>query len=316
MRGDPPQSGGAASLVADAASLALNARSWKAEGSITDERDGQKLPEERFRIAYQQAPPFRARLEIMSGANPLTRTCDGSSQWIYWVKSRTYVRVLLPQIGPCADPLNGWSLLPSTLKSPTAVGVARVSINGRERECDEIRGPLVFSERNPMKMMLSICIDPQTKLILRYRVEESGAHHRVTTFRFSSLEHDVPLDGGLFEFHAPEGSTETGVIDWLGPVGPRYQSDRRVSNEVTAPVPISIVPAEGTVRRDSDVDVILNAEVDAAGVVKNVTVVRGLGAELDKKAVMAAQRWRFEPAISDAGPVTVATNITVRFRSR
>jgi TonB family protein len=71
--------------------------------------------------------------------------------------------------------------------------------------------------------------------------------------------------------------------------------------------------AEARSRRLEGV-VILYVEVNANGVPENVKVVRSLDAELDKKAALAVQQWRFKPAIKNGKPVTVSAQVDVQFR--
>jgi len=59
---------------------------------------------------------------------------------------------------------------------------------------------------------------------------------------------------------------------------------------------------------------VISLMVDAQGKPKRVQVVRHLGMGLDKKAVEAVKRYRFEPAMRFGKPVAVAVNIEVNFR--
>jgi TonB family protein len=60
--------------------------------------------------------------------------------------------------------------------------------------------------------------------------------------------------------------------------------------------------------------VLLRLWVDPDGSPSHVHVVRGLGAGLDEKAVAAVERYKFQPAMEDGKPVTVAINIEVNFQ--
>src|ERR1700733_7219698 len=117
---------GAESLISEVASFARTGTSWRAEGYIvTSGPDGIQHSPEQFRIDYQASGPCRARFEITSGTNPFVRICDGTSQWTYYPSSKSYVRVFLPQIGPCAYPINAWPPLSVTLRLPIAAGADR-----------------------------------------------------------------------------------------------------------------------------------------------------------------------------------------------
>jgi protein TonB len=59
--------------------------------------------------------------------------------------------------------------------------------------------------------------------------------------------------------------------------------------------------------------VILEAIIDEAGDVDEVTVLKGLPLGLTETAVVAARDWKFKPATRDGAPVPVFYNLTVRF---
>jgi TonB family protein len=59
---------------------------------------------------------------------------------------------------------------------------------------------------------------------------------------------------------------------------------------------------------------VISLMVDAQGKLKRVQVVRHLGMGLDKKAVEAVKKYRFEPAMRFGKPVAVTVNIEVNFR--
>jgi TonB family protein len=59
----------------------------------------------------------------------------------------------------------------------------------------------------------------------------------------------------------------------------------------------------------------LNATVDSAGRVTNVSIVKPLGAGMDEAAVDGVSAWRLAPATKDGEPVAVAIYIEVDFRS-
>ncbi|HYH00636.1 MAG TPA: energy transducer TonB [Terriglobales bacterium] len=60
--------------------------------------------------------------------------------------------------------------------------------------------------------------------------------------------------------------------------------------------------------------VILTLTVDEKGKVKTVKVHSGLDKGLDKNAVNAAKKWKFEPATVDGKPVASEINVSVDFR--
>jgi len=72
-------------------------------------------------------------------------------------------------------------------------------------------------------------------------------------------------------------------------------------------------PVEARAKRIEGV-VTVYVEVNAQGVPQNIKVLRSLAPELDTKAVLAVQEWRFKPARKDGAPVTVSAKVDVQFR--
>jgi TonB family protein len=61
-------------------------------------------------------------------------------------------------------------------------------------------------------------------------------------------------------------------------------------------------------------NVVLELEVDPAGIATNLKISRMLGEGLDAKAMEALKAWRFKPGMKDGKPVTVSARIEVSFR--
>ncbi len=59
--------------------------------------------------------------------------------------------------------------------------------------------------------------------------------------------------------------------------------------------------------------VMLSAEVDTNGHLRNIRVTRGLGLGLEEKAIEAVKMWRFRPGTRDGKPVVSAAAIEVNF---
>jgi len=68
-------------LLREAVELARTAPSWRVEGILTRQVNGQTT-ETRFQIAAR--PPNQARYEVVAGGEPLLRVCDGTAQWNYF----------------------------------------------------------------------------------------------------------------------------------------------------------------------------------------------------------------------------------------
>lgn len=71
---------------------------------------------------------------------------------------------------------------------------------------------------------------------------------------------------------------------------------------------------EGARKAKISGNVVVSLIVDPAGEPYNVHVARGLGNELDEKAVEAVQQYRFKPATRNGEPVAVALKVEVNFQ--
>jgi TonB family protein len=69
-------------------------------------------------------------------------------------------------------------------------------------------------------------------------------------------------------------------------------------------------------RRGITGDVLLEIVVMRDGSVGNVSVMRGLGAGLDQRAMEAVRQWRFSPAHRQGEPVDVIVEVAVEFSLR
>lgn len=98
-----------------------------------------------------------------------------------------------------------------------------------------------------------------------------------------------------------------------GPVGGVYQ----VGGSVRPPVVINTPDPEYTeAARKAKLsgNVLVALVVDSNGQPQNVRVARGLGNELDEKAVEAVQQYRFKPATRNGEPVPVDLKVEVNFQ--
>jgi outer membrane lipoprotein-sorting protein len=309
--------GDAAVLVQEASSVALGAKSWRAEGTlVTRAPYGAGEPDVSFKVFYQL--PRYARLETTGGGGSVVRVCEGAAQWTYYADLEGFVKVLLPQIGPCAFPLNAWPPLASTLQSPVLAGSDTLTVDGHPETCQIVRGNFTWEGRDPMvKETVTLCIDRAQKRILRYQLEHRGPGPVTTqTYTFSSLQIDPELDGGLFAFDPPDGSRALATIDWLTPIAGTPSGVYRVSDAVSAPILSSVVPPDrpaATAVAAGANTVALHAEIGRNGVPRAMVVFRSLGLGLDEQAIECVSQWRFQPAMSNIGPVAVAATIFVHF---
>jgi TonB family protein len=72
-------------------------------------------------------------------------------------------------------------------------------------------------------------------------------------------------------------------------------------------------PPEGTQGAKYSGIAIMRLAVTAEGKPENIKVVKSLGHELDKKAIEAVRKWKFEPAMKDGKPVAVEIAVEVNF---
>jgi TonB family protein len=201
--------------------------------------------------------------------------------------------------------------------SPTLVGTAVISIDGHPTKCEVIRGPYTPNPSGEHLGQLEVCVDPVSKLILRYKFDSNS---RIQTWTFSSIQRNAELDADLIQFRAPEGSRALAVINWREPgLQPEDPSVFIVSNDVAAPRMISIVPPDSPVpipEKPPEGAVLLTGEIDAEGAPRKLKVSRSLGDRADSEAVKAVNKWRFLPAQKGSKPVPVVAAIAVFFHAQ
>jgi TonB family protein len=91
----------------------------------------------------------------------------------------------------------------------------------------------------------------------------------------------------------------------------------RIGGKVTAPIAIYAPPpqfSEEAKYAKYQGEVMVQAVVDANGMVQNPHVVRPLGMGLDEKAIENVKQYRFIPAKKDGTPVPVYLTIAINFR--
>ncbi len=91
----------------------------------------------------------------------------------------------------------------------------------------------------------------------------------------------------------------------------------RIGGDVSAPVLLKMVDpefSEEARRKKLSGSVRVRLTVDENGMPEDVTVVQGVGAGLDEKALEAVRQYRFKPALRNGVPVKVVMNVEVRFQ--
>jgi TonB family protein len=317
----------AASLVREAADLARSAKSWRAEGHTVVEIEGPGTHTNTvtdFRLAYAQEAPARARNEISVGALSVLRVCDGASQWTYVTTTRKYAKVANAQISACTYPLNEWPALALTLQAATEEGADRIEVNGAPRDCQSIRADFSpAAAGRTMKQTRALCIDPATKLVLRYRIDrytpEDATTHWSQTTTFRVLERDAALGAELFQFAPPVDAIAVATVSQLG-LPASVVSAGQLSQppaSITPPKLIHKVEPEYTKAASKahiQGTVVLTLVIAADGKPRDIRVRTSLDPGLDQKAIEAVQQWQFAPGRKDGEPVAVTSTVEVSFR--
>ncbi|HET9305392.1 MAG TPA: energy transducer TonB [Candidatus Sulfotelmatobacter sp.] len=86
---------------------------------------------------------------------------------------------------------------------------------------------------------------------------------------------------------------------------------------VTAPKPIYHPDPEYTDRarkKKINGNIVVSFIVTSEGEVRDAAVTRSLDKDLDKQALAAVRKWRFEPALKDGTPVEVRLSAELTFR--
>lgn len=109
---------------------------------------------------------------------------------------------------------------------------------------------------------------------------------------------------------------ETGPTQSVSDAGPGADGLYRTGHGISAPVPLNKIEAEFSeeARRKGVSGVcLIKLIVDAQGKPQNPRVVRSLGFGLDEKAIEAAMKYRFKPAMKAGVPVPVLITVQVNF---
>lgn len=122
-----------------------------------------------------------------------------------------------------------------------------------------------------------------------------------------------------FEVEFDEEATEGDVFFRVpeGPPGPGLSGDPlQVGGEVSAPIKLHAPRphyTEEARRARIQGAVLVQAIIDREGNVRDVKLLKGLGAGLDESAMETVLGWKFKPAMRGGEPVPVYYNLTVMF---
>lgn len=113
----------------------------------------------------------------------------------------------------------------------------------------------------------------------------------------------------------PSGSVKTADFD-----APQATAAPQVARQAPTEIPLEILskptPAytDDARARKIEGEVMLEVEFAAAGEIRVLRVVRGLGHGLDESAIRAVQSIRFKPALRNGQPVDIRTTLNIVFR--
>ncbi len=108
--------------------------------------------------------------------------------------------------------------------------------------------------------------------------------------------------------------------EFPGRVNPPATSQVRPANNASGtrpPIPINRPQAqysEEARKAKWSGTVLLDVDIDATGKVATATVAKPLGRGLDEKAIQAATKWTFMPALKDGKPVSAQVQVQMNFR--
>ncbi len=121
--------------------------------------------------------------------------------------------------------------------------------------------------------------------------------------------------GGLGDGVPSLGAAEVGATPLPPPPVPQLDSPRRVGGNIRPPErTLFKAPAYPPAAQAARIEgiVVLEAVIDAQGVVQNVTVLRSIPL-LDRAAVEAVQAWRYTPTRLNGVAIPIMMTVSVRF---
>lgn len=321
----------AVNLVGSVTERAQNAHMWEAEGQMTENAgDGNlfAMPAQfRISIVYpsDRSAPAKARLEVMGGATPLVKICDGSSQWTYLLSARQFWTISDSQIDRCAYPFTEWLTLADHLKSPAFLGDEELKITQRRVKCAVVRGDFPEQGTDQHASSRTLWIEESTKMVWQYRAErlDQNGKRSVQTYTFGWQTRDgSPRSNDLFEIRPVEGTELPSAPAHLEPITRPFDLPKnlyRIGGFVTPPALIHKVEPEytkGAQKAKIEGTVILIADIQPDGTAHNFEVKQSLDPGLDRKAIEAVTKWRFRPGVRDGVPVSVMATFEIHFKLR
>ena len=268
----------------------------------------------RFKIAVQG--PSKMRWET-SGDDDTLMVCDGTDHWTYYSHGLSFYRNSVT-VSPCKPALDDYSQLTEDLTGAITIGRDRLQFAGEPHGCDVVRAEYAVARSPEIRLVRTLCIDSEEKLILRDSSDTSASGaHMITTTTYSVYEREPMFSSDVFKFTVPSGTAEDegpqgGPDDPIVEDGV-YRAGPRVSHPTLLNKVEPSYTEEARKARVSGI-VLLSLAVDPNGKPRSVAVVRGLGHGLDEKAIEAVRQWSFRAGTKDGVPVTVGIRVAVNFR--
>ena len=311
MRAQDTGAQDATALLTAVANNVRSAKSWRIEGHVTIEYEDAKASGYDFTFAWRTPGMVRYEKDDPESGRTLI-VCDGAVQWTYSPRTNHYTKLAIDSDAPsrCGFPAGHWQNLLDRLMTAIVAGHDTIEIDGRSRECEEVRAEYAVRFGQQIRTM---CIDPDRLVILREKMETDNPRrgasplvHRVESTTYRLIERDGEIDPGLFVFAPPPGSTGTDL-----------PKTYRIGAGVSPPVPIYRPDPrypKNARRKRIEGTVILAIVVETDGTTSDIHVVKPLDPDLDRAAMECVGTWRFRPGEKDGHPVRVMAQIEVNFR--
>jgi TonB family protein len=303
------RSNDASALIRSVADTASSAKTWRIEGSIEDSHYVHPATFTLFMRA-----PAEVRFQQAGGSTPAIIVCDTVNASVYSPPLNRYRTQPVSESALCSAIVGDWKSLASTLKSPVLAGRRTVEIDGRNTECEVVRGKSEATPPLSGNIKRELCVDVNRNMIVSEKEEFGEA---VRSYTYTKIEPDIDMPPDVFVLKLPPGSASTPyhlpVPERLGslsmPRDPGVAMPRIVSKQD---------PVYDEASRKSRIQgtVVLYVVIDANGFPSEINVFQHLTPGLDNSAIEAVRHWRFTPVTKNNQPIALGSMIEVNFRLR
>jgi TonB family protein len=221
-----------------------------------------------------------------------------------------------PFTGDCQDKLDG-SVKLSIIVDPAGKPRKVKFLQPLRNDLDRLVIPLVYADRfkpgtregAPVAVLRSVDVKMQA-----CTTEEKNETGKKMSWLRLRAQPEQMFDSLP---QPPEDSAYLSLADMSKDYGGEASPVLRIATNVTAPVPLNAVEAKFSEEaRKANFEGICTVEatIDTNGIPQDIRVVHPLGMGLDEKAVEAASKYRFTPAMHNGQPVPVKISIEINFR--